>query len=155
MVRSWQDIRDGIEGGMGKAVNRSEASKEQRRQYDRNKRVLFVAHCLEYLGGFCVDCGTNENLELSHNDPRLKDFNPRRGSGYHCDWETIIRPELDKCSLRCTRCHLIYDGKHPEPEHGDRVMYDLGCRCDICRGAVNKYNRENWWKRRHGNDQVS
>lgn len=51
-------------------------------------------------GGACVDCGSREWLQLSHDDPR-----GRGGS----DTE-------ENTAVRCTKCHHKLDG-HGEPLH--------------------------------------
>lgn len=129
---------------------RSEESKKQQRERDlirgpkrsRERYRAFKLKCHTYLGGLiptCVDCSTTENLEISHNDASMKTFDILSESGYIYEkyWESHVRPELDKCSLRCEKCHLLYDNKRPEPVHGTESMYNNhGCRCDPCKKAA-------------------
>lgn len=111
-------------------------------EYQRNLRKAFKQKCQTYLGGICVHCGTTENLTFSHNDPSTKSFELGNSNCISKDWETIIKPELDKCSLRCRGCHRLYDGQRPEPVHGTLGMYDYyKCRCDECREVWNTYQR--------------
>lgn len=113
---------------------RSETSRQQNRDHVSENRKLNKLRAQRYLGGTCVDCGTISKLEFSHNDPSLKSFHIY--TKLTCDFDSILRPELDKCSLRCESCHLLYDGKNPEPVHGTLNMYrHKGCRCRLCKDA--------------------
>lgn len=113
--------------------------------------AVFVSKCKEHLGGVCIDCGTIDDLEISHNDPAVKSFDIlNQWSRVNKNWDALVLPELDKCSLRCHRCHLIYDEKRPDPLHGTHNMYlTYKCRCDLCREAEAEYNRKRlgWNKR--------
>jgi len=69
------------------------------------RRFSLKQRAVDYLGGKCIDCGYNkclQALEFDHIDPTQKEFTI---SGNHCfGWEKI-KPELDKCVLRCANCH--------------------------------------------------
>lgn len=68
---------------------------------------------LEYLGGKCVDCGVEVNLEIDHVDPAQKSFYISRR--WWLPWEVMVE-ELDKCVLRCHSCHVIKTyGREQEP----------------------------------------
>lgn len=115
----------------------SQESREKQLNLWRERRRLFKIKCLAYLGGVCIDCGASDNLEFSHNNPTGKEFNIPEKCGL--DWDTVIRPELDKCSLRCHRCHNVYDGKQAEVQHGTLTMYSwYKCRCPSCIEANTK-----------------
>jgi hypothetical protein len=76
----------------------------------RNKECALLnrSNILEYLKSHCcVDCGEKE--------PILLDFDHVRGEKKHnvsnmihrgYKWETI-KAEIDKCEIRCVRCHRI------------------------------------------------
>jgi 5-methylcytosine-specific restriction endonuclease McrA len=68
--------------------------KEKRRQ----KRLQEMR---DKLGGKCVKCGTTESLQFDHKDPRTKCFNVSPQDS----WEKTL-PELYKCQLLCSSCHL-------------------------------------------------
>lgn len=117
---------------------------EQKKKYDREHGIeryhVFVLKCHEYLGETprCVDCGVSDDLEISHNDPFSKSFNPLEVWSTQ-DWDSV-KLELDKCSLRCVPCHLKYDRV---PQHGTRAEYTRhGCRCDLCKSAHALYTRD-------------
>jgi hypothetical protein len=75
-------------------------TKEEQRRYQREwiarrRREWFDEN------GPCVDCGSQENLELDHVDPTIKVD--------HKVWSwTKIRREIElaKCMVRCESCHL-------------------------------------------------
>jgi hypothetical protein len=84
--------------------------------------------------GPCVDCGSWENLEVDHVDPRLK-ISHRVWS-----WKRERREaELAKCVARCSSCHQEKTDRdhdcgyisHGCPYRG----YGRGCRCSECRAA--------------------
>lgn len=54
------------------------------------------------LGGECVHCGTNENLEFDHIDPKTKLASIARASSWS---EKRFWEEVDKCQLLCVDCH--------------------------------------------------
>jgi hypothetical protein len=69
-----------------------------RRYHQRRK--LAVAK----LGGKCIDCGTQQDLELDHDDPKSKRFSIAKIWSYS---DGRFGTELAKCLLRCTSCHKI------------------------------------------------
>jgi hypothetical protein len=54
------------------------------------------------LGGRCVDCGSEDELQFDHQDSATKDFtiSPRITNK-----SESVDPELEKCVLRCKTCH--------------------------------------------------
>ena len=77
-----------------------EKMREERREHHKEKR----AHCIEYLGGKCVVCGTTHNLQFDHIKRETKKYTI--GRRIHQPF-TIIKEELDKCQLLCYDCHKI------------------------------------------------
>src|SRR4051812_19116352 len=74
--------------------------------------------CVAYLGGKCIDCefvGPAVAYDFDHRDPEQKSF--KISGCYMFRWKEL-RKELDKCSLRCCRCHRI---RHYLEEFGDVV----------------------------------
>jgi hypothetical protein len=73
------------------------------------------AKCVEYLGGKCVDCGFEGPavaFDFDHRNPTSKEF--KISGNYLFRW-AVIKKELDKCELRCCRCHRIkhyYEQNH-------------------------------------------
>tara|TARA_B100001113_G_C20646390_1_gene421485 strand:- start:36 stop:539 length:504 start_codon:yes stop_codon:yes gene_type:complete len=72
--------------------------KEDGRREDRRKRRL--QEMKDKLGNKCVKCGSTENLEFDHIDPKTKCFNVNPQDS----WEKTL-PELYKCQLLCKPCH--------------------------------------------------
>lgn len=58
---------------------------------------------LDYLGNKCVKCGSQENLEFDHIDPKSKKFTICARLTYKPE---IVYAELDKCQLLCKECHI-------------------------------------------------
>ena len=98
---------------------------------------------IEYLGGKCVDCGSVSDLEFDHNDRKQKRFDI--GANYGLTFEKL-KPELDKCSLRCAPCHekKTRDVDGLKMEHGKYSMYrHAKCRCTLCTEA-NRLQHKAW-----------
>lgn len=87
---------------------------------------------LAILGGICAECGSSDNLEFDHIDPKKKTANMARL--WSCSW-TAIEAELVKCQLLCTECHLAKTVEQfTTKAHGTPSMYkNHKCRCAICR----------------------
>lgn len=65
------------------------------------------AKCVGYLGGKCIDCGFDGHpvaFDFDHKNPEEKQF--KISGNYIFRWKELKR-ELDKCVLRCCRCHRI------------------------------------------------
>lgn len=88
---------------------------------------------IQKLGGKCVKCGEEENLEFDHIDPATKKFSITNLIRQN------ITGELAKCQLLCKKCHQDKTGR---TSHGKRRMYNNGCRCDKCSEANRVYSRE-------------
>lgn len=105
------------------------------------------AEMIQILGGECVDCSSVDNLEFDHDDRSQKKFSISKWYGLSID---KLMPELLKCKLRCKTCHEIktreVDGL--KAEHGKYSMYrHHKCRCDLCKEANRKQQRE-WYAKR-------
>ena len=76
-----------------------EKIREERREHHNERR----GHCIEYLGGKCVECGTTHNLQFDHIKREGKKYEITRKLTYKFD---NLKEELDKCQLLCAPCHL-------------------------------------------------
>ena len=97
--------------------------------YEYKAKLQFLKN---YLGGKCVKCGARSNLEFDHIIPETKSFSITSKWAYNFE---KLKPELDKCQLLCTPCHV---GKtNPSAlAHGTTKMYRHGkCRCTLCKAA--------------------
>lgn len=100
------------------------------------------------LGGKCVECGTDKDLEFDHIDPQAKLFNISTSIAINRE---LLLLELAKCQLLCTRCHdkktarerrngICKAGRQRTSKHGEVAMYtNRGCRCGECRAAWRSY----------------
>lgn len=88
----------------------------------------------------CARCGSGQDLQLDHFDPRIKLS--------HNIWswsEKRRQEELAKCQVLCMWCHRVKTlATRRKTRHGKLWMY-MGhkCRCDLCvackRAADKKY----------------
>ena len=104
---------------------------------DRKRRVVSGRKAV-YMKE-CAWCKSTEMLELHHVDPNTKVT--------HRVWdlsEDRIKDELAKCIVLCSSCHKAETARQRRSamDHGTRTMYDVGCRCDDCRGANSRYRKE-------------
>jgi hypothetical protein len=100
------------------------------------------------LGGRCVKCGTTENLEIDHIDPKKKSFT--LAGNMHTKPVAAVKRELRKCQLLCETCHMVKTiaerGHKPaKGTHGTLSSYRY-CKCELCTAAHSKYCLE--WKAR-------
>lgn len=118
------------------------------------QRKWMAARRAEYFDGkVCVDCGTDQDLELDHVNPAEK------VSHRIWSWRDEKRfAELAKCVPRCRDCHFEKSFKEGDlcidyvHQHGTNSMYRRhGCRCVECqawhamrikRWRANKRQRE-------------
>jgi 5-methylcytosine-specific restriction endonuclease McrA len=72
---------------------------------ERGKEYYYKnrAFLIDYLGGKCTACGTTENLEFDHKDPKEKSFSIS-GNLKQSINERMMK-EIDKCHLLCSDCH--------------------------------------------------
>lgn len=115
------------------------------------QRILF----LEYLGGKCVECGTTEDLQIDHIDPKTKSFNMSQYFSKARLSEAYA--ELDKCQILCHPHHIektVSEYKtgiltNKPFTHGTAYGYSIkGCRCEPCIEAYTIYNTKRNKKRR-------
>lgn len=113
----------------------------------RSQRLIQVQECKEKLGGKCVICGTTENLEFDHIDPKTKEFAISQARSVS---QERLDVELKKCQLLCYGCHRhksVQNGDQYETQHGDFSMYARHkCRCKSCVDAHRKRCRDYYQK---------
>src|ERR1039458_4439369 len=78
-------------------------TKDYMRKYMARRRAERLAKLRNLLGGYCVECGTTDDLEFDHADPETKSFeiSSRALDG---PWAALLA-EAEKCELRCRPCH--------------------------------------------------
>lgn len=112
-------------------------SKEKKNAYMKERYLVVRAAFIARLGGRCVQCGSDEDLEFDHIDPTTKKFTISKL------WSntTACGEELKKCQLLCKSCHLSKTlGSLPPLAHGTPGMYGKRkCRCGVCRSFNAQY----------------
>ena len=120
-------------------ATRSEQQKYQREWCAKN-RADFLADKA------CVVCGTTQQLEVDHVDPKLK------VSHNVWSWKPERRAaELAKCQVLCNTHHKATTrADRPVPEHGTISRYGgiHKCRCDLCRKANSERKKLNEAKKK-------
>jgi hypothetical protein len=109
------------------------------KRWRQNKRKEFR----QKLGGKCCKCGSIENLEFDHIDPKTKELEIAQAL-VRWSLDKVLK-ELKKCQLLCRKCHRKKTGVS---KHGSlrRYIYHK-CRCDICVKRHREKRRE--YMRRH------
>jgi hypothetical protein len=116
-------------------------TKEQFREYQRNRSRERLALARERLGGACARCGTTENLEFDHVDPAAK---VREVSASVCLSLEKFLLEVDRCQLLCHACHVdksVENGDLRHTGHGEGAKGRNGCKCEPCKVQRNAYAR--------------
>jgi hypothetical protein len=100
---------------------------------NKARRHARRAQLIEMLGGVCVRCGTTEDLQFDHIDPKTKRF--AVCSDLSRPWNELV-DEVLRTQLLCCSCHQAKGVEdRGEPSHGLYRYCDFGCRCDVCRAA--------------------
>jgi hypothetical protein len=84
-------------------TNELSPSNDWRREYDRERYRKRLDKCIEYLGGKCAVCGSTENLQFDHIDPKTKSFTI--ATKWKLPFEKL-KPELGLCQLLCWPHHI-------------------------------------------------
>lgn len=108
------------------------------RARERNKRKRQEA--LDFLGNKCVVCGSVENLEFDHIDPKTKTTEVQWLLTSNKD---TLLAELKKCQLLCSSCHLEKTRAAKVAAYHGLARYKRGCRCTICKQA-NSLSKRIW-----------
>lgn len=108
-----------------------------RRYHERRQEALML------LGGTCVRCGTDEDLNFDHIDASQKAFSI--GKMWSVSREKFLS-EIAKCQILCAPCHRNKTreyGDHRLASHGTINNYYRGkCRCDLCTAARDQHVEE-------------
>lgn len=94
---------------------------------------------IEYLGGKCVVCTSQEGLEIDHIDPSTKCYAILARWNKSLDYH---KPELEKCQLLCVTCHLSKTVEMKSVGHGEGLSGKKNCKCVPCKTRKSEYNRE-------------
>jgi hypothetical protein len=129
-------------------VDMAQKSTEEMREYMRAYRATKREESKASLGGKCVLCGTDVQLEFDHIDRTTKVDGI---ANLLTNSKETLDAELAKCQLLCHEHHReksIAAGDLPEARHGSTGMYKQGCRCELCAGHIREYNRSYQEERR-------
>lgn len=122
-------------------------NKEQHSAYQFARMNALRLKWLEE-NGPCSYCGSEEDLEVDHKNPKTK------VSHRIWSWSAKRREEeLSKCQVLCKTCHKVKSdnelrGPRVPLVHGTRSGYSKKCRCVACVKAHADAIRE--WKDRVG-----
>jgi 5-methylcytosine-specific restriction endonuclease McrA len=113
-----------------------------RNAYKRRRYAEDRAWAVALLGGSCVDCKVESDLQFDHINAKEKtqEIGPMFGNNSR----SRILEELNKCVLRCFSCHKeksIRSGDNPTNPHGGGLAGKDKCKCDPCRLKLNEYAR--------------
>ncbi len=128
--------------------------KNYMRVYMRERYHRIRAEIIQQLGGKCAICGATDKLEVDHVDGAKKTMRVERITYVS---EVRRQKELKNCQLLCDPCHTRKTVKdrgftYAKGTHGT-LSAARYCRCEECRAAKNKYNREWKAKKRTGQKQ--
>lgn len=73
------------------------------REYMARRYASRRAHWIEVMGGVCVSCGVDEELEFDHVDPKTKTY--QIAKILNTGSEKKVAAEMAKCQLLCNPCH--------------------------------------------------
>lgn len=94
------------------------------------------AYYIDLMGGKCVLCGSEVDLEIDHIDPSTKEF--ALGKAFAGFSTKRIEQEIKKCQLLCKSCHIEKtNSTRVRSEHGTKNRYlKYKCRCGICKAYM-------------------
>ena len=72
-------------------------------KYELQRYKVWRAETISKMGGKCVECGSEEELEFDHINPTEKEFSI---STRWSVMDVALEEELAKCQLLCHDCHL-------------------------------------------------
>lgn len=115
-------------------------SAERNRTYMQEYRAKRRSEAIEYLGGKCEWCGSEQELEFDHINPEDKEF---KISGYTGSIESFWI-EVKKCQLLCQSCHQFKTlSLERRADCPSIAQYKRGCRCEGCVSEM-KDARHRW-----------
>lgn len=113
-----------------------------RRAYDRERYQQRRLRAISQLGDKCAKCGSMQDLEIDHIDPKTKVFELASGPTVaEREWQS----ELLKCQVLCSDCHdektALERGMTPTKGHDvhGTLTSVRWCKCDECRAAKRAY----------------
>jgi hypothetical protein len=117
------------------------AGAEYHRKYNLARYHRLRAEYMALLGGICVDCGTDQDLEFDHDDASSKSFDVGKLLNYS---KAVRDEELRKCVPRCSPCHRVKSllkGDINSVGHGEGKSGKKNCPCAPCKDRKAEYMR--------------
>lgn len=121
---------------------------EYMREYIAKRYKRLRSEWIERLGGKCVMCGSEDNLEFDHIDASQKKYNVSKILSTHSKQK--VEEEMAKCQLLCSECHLEKSLREDDilnVEHGGGLSGKKNCPCDLCKAKKSQYMK-NWYQAR-------
>jgi len=106
------------------------------REYYHKRRAKMI----EFLGGLCSQCGSDDRLEFDHIFPGMKRVDI--GTNYTLS-NPLIQDELaSRCQLLCYTCHREKTARENTGfTHGTlHAFQHKKCACDVCLEARARHN---------------
>ncbi len=114
------------------------------RDYSKLRYSDRRSQTIQKLGGKCAICGTQEDLEVDHINPRSKSFNLFTTLRNLKDfWD-----EVEKCQLLCQIHHREKTTREQSNEHGSGLTGKHNCRCVLCKPLKQAYDRESYKRKK-------
>ena len=112
------------------------------REYNKARYYRVKAWMFSIVGDTCIRCNATAT-QIDHKDPTKKSFEISN------NWSNAkhkLEAELQKCQPLCKPCHIDKTRKDlgqndARKVHGTLSSYRY-CKCDLCRQAKNKWERE-------------
>lgn len=128
------------------AVLYSAVVAKSRDEYNAYMRVYMLnryhsrrTEAIAILGGSCVRCGTTEDLQIDHIDPRTKTMDI--GHLWSIAKSRYLK-ELQLCQLLCVAHHREKTGNEQSVPHGGGLTGKRNCLCKLCKPKKAEYQRE-------------
>jgi hypothetical protein len=109
-------------------------------EYMRNRYHSLMNEARARLGGRCVVCGSEDDLEMDHIDPATKLFTVSNGCSRP---SSEFWAEVEKCQLLCSSHHAEKTAREASVGHGEGKSGKRNCPCDRCRAKKAEYMRGN------------
>ncbi len=120
-------------------MTKSDDYNQYLRDHMRNKYNNRRARAIEKLGGICSICGTTDNLEFDHRDPKTKTISITKALYRKNE---ILQLELEKCQLLCLIHHREKSKMEQSVEHGEGLTGKKSCYCSLCGPLKQKYRKK-------------
>jgi hypothetical protein len=112
----------GVIIGLRKGVRQMAGRREATERYKVRRALRIVEAGKARLGGKCVECGTDRDLEFHHVARAEKRFCVSEGARTFAEARVVA--EIGKCRLLCASCHAKLHNEARWLESGDGMTED-------------------------------